>query len=67
MAVPELTPVPLEPLSVIDPVPLKRDSEVEPWTHSVLVKAEKLYPQTTDLPEAKALLDKVKRGAISLG
>jgi hypothetical protein len=34
---------------------------------ALIARAEKLYPQTTDLPEAKAMLDKVKRGAISLG
>lgn len=34
---------------------------------ALIARAEKLYPQTSDLPEAKAMLDKVKRGAISLG
>ena len=33
----------------------------------MIARAEKLYPQTSDLPEAKAMLDKVKRGAISIG
>jgi hypothetical protein len=34
---------------------------------ALLARAEKLYPQTSELPEAKAMLDKVKRGAISIG
>ena len=34
---------------------------------ALIARAEKLYPQTSDLPEAKAMLDKVKRGAISIG
>lgn len=34
---------------------------------ALIARAEKLYPQTSDLPEAKAMLEKVKRGAISLG
>lgn len=33
---------------------------------SLIARAEKLYPRTSDLPEAKAMLDRVKRGAISL-
>lgn len=32
----------------------------------LLTRAEKLYPQSTELPEAKAMLERVRRGRISL-
>jgi hypothetical protein len=31
-----------------------------------LTRAESLYPQSTELPEAKAMLERVKRGRIAL-
>jgi hypothetical protein len=33
---------------------------------ALVARAEKLYPQLRDLPEAKAMLDRVKRGRISV-
>src|SRR6218665_3432657 len=41
MAAPELTPVPVEPLIDMERVPLKRDSEAELCTHSVVENEEK--------------------------
>jgi hypothetical protein len=32
----------------------------------LLKRAESLYPQSTELPEAKAMLERVKRGRIAL-
>jgi hypothetical protein len=45
---------------------IARKSELQ-RVEALLARAEKLYPQATDLPEAKAMLDKVKRGSIALG
>jgi hypothetical protein len=42
-----------------------RKDELE-RVESLLTRAEKLYPQSTELPEAKAMLERVKRGRISL-
>jgi hypothetical protein len=33
---------------------------------AMIARAEKLYPQSSDLPEAKAMLDRVKKGRIAL-
>lgn len=43
-----------------------RKSQLE-RVEALITRAEKLYPQTSELPEAKAMLDKVRRGAISIG
>jgi hypothetical protein len=44
---------------------IARKADVE-RVEALLARAEKLYPQTSDLPEAKTMLERVKRGAISL-
>ena len=42
-----------------------RKDELE-RVEALLTRAEKLYPQSTELPEAKAMLERVRRGRISL-
>jgi hypothetical protein len=42
-----------------------RKDELE-RVEALLVRAETLYPQSSELPEAKAMLERVKRGRISL-
>ncbi len=42
-----------------------RKDELE-RVEGLLARAEKLYPQSSELPEAKAMLERVKRGRISL-
>jgi hypothetical protein len=42
-----------------------RKDEIE-RVEQLLKRAESLYPQSTELPEAKAMLERVKRGRIAL-
>jgi hypothetical protein len=42
-----------------------RKDELE-RVEALLKRAESLYPQSSELPEAKAMLERVKRGRISL-
>lgn len=44
---------------------ISRRTDVE-RVEALLARAEKLYPQTTELGEARAMLERVRRGSISL-
>ncbi len=44
---------------------ISRRSDVD-RVEALLARAEKIYPQTTELTEARAMLERVRRGAISL-